>query len=892
MKSVGAAFVGAVMLALAAAAQTPAGYNVVWDSPSADCRGSMPLGNGDIGLNAWAQADGSLHLLISKTDAWDDNARLVKVGEVVVSFAPEAFTGKFRQELKLEEGCIEISNTDVSPGSGHDGAWPSKPDRGGTRSVASVFRPATIRIWVDANQPVVHVTTRLPATASIALWRTNRTEITPLQCSDIMLNRKKPGQQEAPEFVEPDTVLSGQQGRIGWYHHNRKSVGPEITARIQGLTGFKQDDPILHRTFGAVVSAEKGEQLDDTHLRSSSGFDVFVLTQQPSTTERWLAGMDDLIRRAGTPDFAAHQKWWAEFWGRSWICATQNTNAAPVATESVVPVNQLPFRVGVDQHGGSKFKGEMRNVRAPTNFTGSFILEAEVKPAAHETGRIFDKITPGAADGFLLDTHPGNCLRLIAGNTHFSFKDVLPAGQWAHIVATADATGWKIVLNGKQLADSTTPAVADEAAYVSQMYALQRFINACAGRGAYPIKYNGSIFTVAPDEKSDHDFRRWGPGYWWQNTRLPYLSMCAAGDFEMLQPLFHMYADELLPLCKYRTKLYCGHAGAFYPECIYFWGAMFSETYGWTPFEERTDKLQENRYHKWEWVGGLELCWFMLDYYDHTLDRAFLEKTALPFCREILTFFDQHYKTGADGKLVMHPSQACETWWECTNAMPEVAGCIAVSEHLLALSDAPAGERTFWQQFHAKLPALPLRTVDGQQALAPAGHFDQKQNCENPELYAVFPFRLIALGKPHIEWGIEALHHRWDKGAFGWRQDDLFMAYLGLADEARRNLVSRAKRHDKRSRFPAFWGPNYDWVPDQDHGGVLLKGLQSLLLQTDGRKIYLLPAWPRGWDCDFKLHAPLQTVITGKVQGGQLTELNVTPPERKADVILPAADVR
>ncbi len=112
------------------------------------------------------------------------------------------------------------------------------------------------------------------------------------------------------------------------------------------------------------------------------------------------------------------------------------------------------------------------------------------------------------------------------------------------------------------------------------------------------------------------------------------------------------------------------------------------------------------------------------------------------------------------------------------------------------------------------------------------------------------------------------------------------MAYLGLTDAARRNLVSRAKRHDKHSRFPAFWGPNYDWVPDQDHGGVLLKGLQSLLLQTDGRKIYLLPAWPRDWDCDFKLHAPLQTVITGKVQGGRLTELNVTPPERRTDVIL------
>ena len=30
-------------------------YNVVWDSPSKDATGSMPIGNGDIGLNVWVE---------------------------------------------------------------------------------------------------------------------------------------------------------------------------------------------------------------------------------------------------------------------------------------------------------------------------------------------------------------------------------------------------------------------------------------------------------------------------------------------------------------------------------------------------------------------------------------------------------------------------------------------------------------------------------------------------------------------------------------------------------------------------------------------------------------------------------------------------------------------
>ena len=110
------------------------------------------------------------------------------------------------------------------------------------------------------------------------------------------------------------------------------------------------------------------------------------------------------------------------------------------------------------------------------------------------------------------------------------------------------------------------------------------------------------------------------------------------------------------------------------------------------------------------------------------------------------------------------------------------------------------------------------------------------------------------------------------------------MAYLGLTDQARDYLVGRAKNKHKGSRFPVFWGPNSDWVPDQDHGGVLMKAFQSMLMQTDGRKIYLLPAWPRDWDADFKLHAPYKTLIQGQVRNGEVKELEVTPKARLSDI--------
>ena len=728
----------------------PAKYNVVWDSPSKDYTGSMPIGNGEIGLNVWVEETGDLLFYIGRTDSWDDNGRLLKVGRVRISIDPHADTPlkTFVQTLRLVDGTINVRF-----GEGE--------------------REVSMRLWVDANYPLIHLEVESKqvtrAVASIELWRTSRYVLPSLEVSDAMRGQKTEDNQPARVVVEPDSILTHQRGRIGWFHHNIKSVGPEISAQIQGLQGFKRPDPLLHRTFGALITATGPERLDDTRLRSSSSkrhlFTICVLTRHPAKPGAWLKAVDGVMARAARIPAVtlrkSHERWWGTFWQRSWINVTS------------------PYVQGTDDSG-----------------------------------------------------------------------DVYT---------------------------------------VSRAYALQRFINACAGRGEYPIKFNGSIFTVPfPGRPGDADYRQWGPGYWWQNTRLPYISMCASGDYDLLQPLFRMYGKELMPLFKYRTRLYLNHDGAFIPECIFFWGDVFSETYGWTPFEQRSDKLQESRWHKWEWLSGLELVWIMLDYYECTLDQKFLREKVLPTAQEILTFFDQQYGTDTNGKLVMYPSQACETWWDCTNPMPELSGLHAVVERLLSLpeTETTGRERTFWLKLRTKLPDMPTRIVNGAAMLAPAARFVQKRNVENPELYAVFPFRLVSFEKPNRKLGVEAFLGREDRGDFGWRQDDIFAAYLGLADTARDYVLGRAKSKNAESRFPAFWGPNYDWVPDQDHGSVLLKTLQAMIMQSDGRKIYLFPAWPRKWNVDFKLHAPLKTVIEGTFNNGVAKVLKVTPRSRTKDIIL------
>ena len=113
-------------------------YNVSWDSPSKDHHGSMPVGNGDIGLNVWVEQNGELCFYIGKTDSWGDNGRLLKVGKIRVASEPAiVFPGAaFMQELDLETGTIFISSHGKYEGKQLD------------------FK---LSVWVDANHPVVHI---------------------------------------------------------------------------------------------------------------------------------------------------------------------------------------------------------------------------------------------------------------------------------------------------------------------------------------------------------------------------------------------------------------------------------------------------------------------------------------------------------------------------------------------------------------------------------------------------------------------------------------------------------------------------------------------------------------------------------------------------------------
>ncbi|TCR05563.1 hypothetical protein EDF66_10630 [Sphingobacterium sp. JUb20] len=47
----------------------------------------------------------------------------------------------------------------------------------------------------------------------------------------------------------------------------------------------------------------------------------------------------------------------------------------------------------------------------------------------------------------------------------------------------------------------------------------------------------------------------------------------------------------------------------------------------------------------------------------------------------------------------------------------------------------------------------------------------------------------------------------------------------------------------------------------------------------------MLPAWPKDWDVNFKVHAFKNTVIEGTYKNGKMELLKVMPESRRKDII-------
>ena len=742
-------------------------YKVVWDSPSKDASGQMPLGNGDIAAGVYAIEDGDLYLLLAKNDAYTQHGDIFKTGRVRISLSPNPFeSGKaFRQVLDLETGSVAMEADEVH-----------------------------IRIWADANRPVYHVEVEADREISVRaepeFWE--RFESCAFNNFDVT-----PGTQD-PLPAEPvqDVRLEGH-GTIIWYYAvgDRSDFAADMSY-YQVVDQVKDfHDPYRYNTFGNLMESPDLELEKGVLSGKGKRFDLRIhsLTKQTPEISEWISSMEE---QASAPldlekDWKAHRLWWSAFWNRSWIRVSDNS---------------LP--------------------------------DSERETLSHE--------------GY-----------------------------------------------------TTTREDRDGGALVAQSYNVFRYMMACQSRGRVQTKFNGGLFTqplkctdedkwnkvVTPQGDgtylSHEDDRDWGRRFTYQNQRLLYWPLMMSGDFDLMDPFFEYYF-KLLPVRKAITQAWFGHEGAYYRDNIEpTGGERDCGRDGKPPKTKPGENKGEGYYHSYYFTSGLETTAMMIDYVNFTGDETFRDEKLVPFAREVLKFFDQHYLRDQQGKIRLDPAMVLETWWIAVNPAPDVAGLQYCLDGLIKMGAGSIKDRDEWQRFRSEIPEVSLHNKGGREAIAPAEFFEKKQNAENGELYPVFPFRLFGLGHGTEDIVLATMDHRTSKNSFDykcWTQDQIHWAYAGNAKEAQEGLVHRFRHASTQCRFPLYGSQGPDSCPDFDHFGSGSTALQRMLVQEVDGKILLLPAWPASWDASFKLHLPQRTIIQGEIKDGKLVDWSIEPASRKADV--------
>lgn len=736
----------------------------------------MPCGGGDIGLNVWVEK-GDLLFYISRSGTFDEHNVFPKLGRVRVRLSPNPFEdgGEFQQELKLNEGFLEITG------------------RKGKLS-------ATIKVWVEVFSPVIHVDAASSSPVSAQAWYESwRTVAGELKGNARSASSYKWTAKSVPVF--PDSVKHEDNGVL-FYHQNRDSTIFDAMVRQQQLDAVKSRlwNPLNKLTYGGRMTGENmvtdpaiatgtyaDTQFKGFGLKSKSPsrriqLNIFLHTDQQSDLNVWKKGLLETVARTRRDEKTAlvrTREWWRAFWQRSHLAL----NAGKEDSASAV---------------------------------------------------------------------------------------------------------WQVGRN----------------------YQLFRYMLGCNAFGDYPTKFNGGLFTYDPVfvDSSYHftaDHRNWGGGtFTAQNQRLVYWPMLKSGDFDMMKPQFEFY-QRLLGNAEMRTAHYWGHPGASFPEQIENFGLPNFAEYGSKRPAGYDPGLEYNKWLEYLWDTSLEFCLMILDQQRFT--NADITRY-LPLVESCVVFFDAHYqqlaarrsaaKLDQNGHLVLFPGSAAETYKMAYNSVTTVAGLQTVLERMLALpaSYGSSDQRKQWQEMLSRIPPLPLREMQGRRTIAPAQAWERIQNTEIPQLYPVFPYSMYGIGKPDIQTAIDTWKYDTEaiknRNHTSWHQDGIFCARLGLTDEAA--AIAIKKLQDSGRRFPAFWGPGHDWVPDHNWGGSGMIGLQEMLMQTPGsgtagvsEPIFLLPAWPDDWDVQFKLHAPLNTIVEGEWKDRKMIRLKVTPESRLKDIICP-----
>ncbi|MFA4029418.1 MAG: hypothetical protein GDYSWBUE_000358 [Candidatus Fervidibacterota bacterium] len=398
--------------------------------------------------------------------------------------------------------------------------------------------------------------------------------------------------------------------------------------------------------------------------------------------------------------------------------------------------------------------------------------------------------------------------------------------------------------------------------YLENLWWLHMYWMAASSRGEFPPKFNGGIFLLSRDERS------WGGAYWHQNQRQLSWSLWAANHAELVEPFFRLY-ERMLPAAIRNAKKFFGCSGAYFPETVFADG----DPRGW-----------RNQYTSHILTVGLEVALQMWWRYRYTGDEKFLRERFYPFAKECVSFYLDYLKRGDDGKLHIEPVHAQESFWLVKDAHTDLVALRWVLPLLIQLSrryGIDGDLRSRWHETLEQLAPLLLKD-DGTFAPADISPNPQRRNCENVELYGIFPFGMFGKGASDEGRAMQTFLKRPIRGiCCGWNPAPIQAARLWLADEAEALLLQHARENQLLPQ--GFWyspgGRKYGGLlPEMgyfDSSGMLAMAINEMLLQSHTGTIFVAPAVPKSWSAKFSLRAFDGFIVSSEIHNGEVLYLIV-----------------
>lgn len=404
------------------------------------------------------------------------------------------------------------------------------------------------------------------------------------------------------------------------------------------------------------------------------------------------------------------------------------------------------------------------------------------------------------------------------------------------------------------------------AQYFENLRAIDLFTAAAENRGHFP----GSQAGIGDLFSSARDFHQWAPSaYWHWNLRMQVAANLGAGLYQLNEPYFNLYRDNLQNIEAWTRAQMNGRPGACVPETMRFNGVGYEDE-AWLKSPGLNCSAGSKPYYNARTLTtGAEVSLWIWRQYLATQSKSFLAAN-YPVMAASARFLLAYAKPGPDGLLHTYPANAHETQWDVHDPTTDIAAMRSLFPAVIAAARVLHTDSALIVKLQAalpKIPPLPLKKdADGSTVIGLSADENAPiHNTENIGLEPVWPYDLIGDTGPMHALAVRTYRQRPNKFQNDWSFDPIDAARLGLAPEVKAALIHLTEKYQQYpSGFAHFVGPEF-YV---EQIGVVAAALNEALVQDYDGVLRIAPAWPKDWNADGTVYIQQRSKVDVQIRDG------------------------